>query len=235
MTLVFGVPLSVLLGQLLLGLINGAFYALLSLGLAIIFGLLRIINFAHGAQYMLGAFVAFLGLNYLGVSYWFALVLAPLLVGCLGMAIERGLLRRIAGEDHLYGLLLTFGLALIVEGSFVKLFGVSGSSYPMPELLRGQITTTLKKGLTHARRNEDRELVSICSFALNAASELADLLDQGRMTRVTADYRPDQPVDFSTVPDFSLNAVTVKMARSWRHRADIYMQTIEKAWGQIGA
>ncbi len=137
MTLVFGVPLSVLLGQLLLGLINGAFYALLSLGLAIIFGLLRIINFAHGAQYMLGAFVAFLGLNYLGVSYWFALVLAPLVVGCLGMAIERGLLRRIAGEDHLYGLLLTFGLALIVEGSFVKLFGVSGSSYPMPELLRG--------------------------------------------------------------------------------------------------
>ncbi len=86
---------------------------------------------------MLGAFVAFLGLNYLGVSYWFALVLAPLVVGCLGMAIERGLLRRIAGEDHLYGLLLTFGLALIVEGSFVKLFGVSGSSYPMPELLRG--------------------------------------------------------------------------------------------------
>jgi len=97
MTLLFGVPLSVLLGQLLLGLINGAFYALLSLGLAIIFGLLRIINFAHGAQYMLGAFVAFLGLNYLGVSYWFALVLAPLVVGCLGMAIERGLLRRIAG------------------------------------------------------------------------------------------------------------------------------------------
>ena len=137
MTLVFGVPLSVLLGQLLLGLINGAFYALLSLGLAIIFGLLRIINFAHGAQYMLGAFVAFLGLNYLGVSYWVALVLSPLLVGCLGMAIERGLLRRIANEDHLYGLLLTFGLALIVEGSFVKRFGVSGSTYPMPELLRG--------------------------------------------------------------------------------------------------
>ena len=137
MTLVFGVPLSVLLGQLLLGLINGAFYALLSLGLAIIFGLLRIINFAHGAQYMLGAFAAWLGLNYLGVNYWVALLLAPLLVGAIGMAIERHLLRRIAGEDHLYGLLLTFGLALIVEGSFVKLFGVSGSSYPMPELLRG--------------------------------------------------------------------------------------------------
>ena len=137
MTLLFGVPLSVLLGQLLLGLINGSFYALLSLGLAIIFGLLRIINFAHGAQYMLGAFAAFLGLNYLGVNYWMALLLSPLLIGLLGMGIERGLLRRIAGEDHLYGLLLTFGLALIVEGSFVKLFGVSGSPYPMPELLKG--------------------------------------------------------------------------------------------------
>ncbi|MBA1279404.1 branched-chain amino acid ABC transporter permease [Pseudomonas stutzeri] len=137
MTLVFGVPLSVLFGQLLLGLINGSFYALLSLGLAIIFGLLRIINFAHGAQYMLGAFAAFLGLNYLGINYWAALLLAPLLIGLLGMGIERGLLRRIAGEDHLYGLLLTFGLALIVEGSFVKLFGVSGSSYPMPEMLKG--------------------------------------------------------------------------------------------------
>ncbi len=137
MTLVFGVPLSVLLGQLLLGLINGSFYALLSLGLAIIFGLLRIINFAHGAQYMLGAFAAFLGLNYLGINYWAALLLSPLLVGLLGIGIERGLLRRIAGEDHLYGLLLTFGLALIVEGSFVKLFGVSGSSYPMPEMLKG--------------------------------------------------------------------------------------------------
>ncbi|NKQ11377.1 branched-chain amino acid ABC transporter permease [Pseudomonas sp. SST3] len=137
MTLVFGVPLSVLFGQLLLGLINGSFYALLSLGLAIIFGLLRIINFAHGAQYMLGAFAAFLGLNYLGINYWAALLLSPLLVGLLGIGIERGLLRRIAGEDHLYGLLLTFGLALIVEGSFVKLFGVSGSSYPMPEMLKG--------------------------------------------------------------------------------------------------
>lgn len=137
MTLVFGVPLSVLLGQLLLGLINGSFYALLSLGLAIIFGLLRIINFAHGAQYMLGAFAAFLGLNYLGINYWAALLLSPLLVGLLGIGIERGSLRRIAGEDHLYGLLLTFGLALIVEGSFVKLFGVSGSSYPMPEMLKG--------------------------------------------------------------------------------------------------
>lgn len=105
----------------------------------------------------------------------------------------------------------------------------------MPELLRGKITTTLKKGLAQAKRIEDNDLVSICSFALGAASKLAELLDQGRMTRVTADYRPDQSVDFSTVPDFSLNAVTVKVAKSWRHRSDLYMQTIEKAWGQISA
>ncbi len=137
MTLIFGIPLAVMSGQLLLGLINGAFYALLSLGLAIIFGLLRIINFAHGAQYMLGAFTAVMALNWLGVNYWMALVLAPLLVGVVGVLIERFLLRRIAGEDHLYGLLLTFGLALILEGSFVKLFGVSGSAYPMPEQLKG--------------------------------------------------------------------------------------------------
>ncbi len=137
MTILFGVPLSVLLGQLLLGLINGAFYALLSLGLAIIFGLLRIINFAHGALYMLGAFVTLLSLQYLGVNYWLALFLAPLTVGLVGMVIEKYLLRRITGEDHLYGLLLTFGLALIIEGLFVKLFGVSGSSYPMPEALKG--------------------------------------------------------------------------------------------------
>ena len=137
MTLIFGIPLSVMSGQLLLGLINGAFYALLSLGLAIIFGLLRIINFAHGAQYMLGAFAAVMGLNYLGVNYWMALVLAPLLLGVVVVIIERFLLRRVAGEDHRYGLLLTFGLALIFEGSFVKLFGVSGSSYPMPEQLKG--------------------------------------------------------------------------------------------------
>ena len=105
----------------------------------------------------------------------------------------------------------------------------------MPELLRGGITNALKKGLVQAKRNEDRDLVSVCSFALTASAELAALLDQGRMTRVAADYRPDEPVDFSTVPDFSLNEVTVKMARSWQRRADLYMQTIEKAWRQIGA
>ena len=137
MTLIFGIPLAVMSGQLLLGLINGAFYALLSLGLAIIFGLLRIINFAHGAQYMLGAFTAVMALNWLGVNYWMALVLAPLLVGVVGVLIERFLLRRIAGEDHLYGLLLTFGLALIIQGLFRNEYGSSGQPYSIPEQLQG--------------------------------------------------------------------------------------------------
>jgi len=132
-----GFPPQVLFGQLLIGLINGSFYALLSLGLAIIFGLLNIINFAHGAQYMLGAFVAWLGLKFLGVNYWVALVLAPLVVAAIGIAIEKTMLRRLYKEDHLYGLLLTFGLALIIEGSFIHFFGVSGQPYSAPELLQG--------------------------------------------------------------------------------------------------
>jgi branched-chain amino acid transport system permease protein len=137
MTMIFGVPLAVFMGQLLLGLINGAFYALLSLGLAVIFGLLKIVNFAHGAMYMLGAFATLLGMRYLGINYWVALLLAPLLVGLLGMLIERFLLRRIGHLDHLYGLLLTFGLALIFEGSLINFFGVSGARYPTPEALQG--------------------------------------------------------------------------------------------------
>ncbi|MDX1399374.1 MAG: branched-chain amino acid ABC transporter permease, partial [Oceanospirillum sp.] len=116
---------------------NGSFYALLSLGLAIIFGLLNIINFAHGAQYMLGAFVAWLGLKFLGVNYWVSLLLAPLIVAAIGIAIEKTMLRRLYKEDHLYGLLLTFGLALIIEGSFTHFFGVSGQPYSAPELLQG--------------------------------------------------------------------------------------------------
>ncbi|APE31518.1 branched-chain amino acid ABC transporter permease [Halomonas aestuarii] len=137
MTMIFGVPLAVFMGQLMLGLINGAFYALLSLGLAVIFGLLKIINFAHGAQYMLGAFAAMLALEYLGINYWAALLLVPLVVGALGVVIERLVLRRIAHLDHLYGLLLTYGLALILEGTLINIFGVSGSSYPTPEALLG--------------------------------------------------------------------------------------------------
>ncbi len=126
-----------LFAQLLVGLINGSFYALLSLGLAIIFGLLNIINFSHGAQYMMGAFCAWFLLNGLGIGYWPSLIVAPIMVGVVGIAIERLLLRRIAGLDHLYGLLLTFGLALIIEGMFRQQFGSSGLPYTIPAELQG--------------------------------------------------------------------------------------------------
>ena len=122
MTEIFGVPTQALFGQLLIGLINGSFYALLSLGLAIIFGLLNVINFCHGALYMLGAFVAWFLLEKAGIGYWPALILAPLAVGLLGAAIERTLLRRLTGLDPLYGLLLTYGLALILQGVFLNFF-----------------------------------------------------------------------------------------------------------------
>ena len=134
---IFGIPLQAFLGQLLLGLVNGAFYALLSLGLAVIFGLLGIVNFAHGALYMLGAFAAWIMLDKFGINYWFALVLAPLSVGLLGVVIERLFLKRLYKLDPLYGLLLTFGLALIAEGVFRELYGVSGQNYNVPELLSG--------------------------------------------------------------------------------------------------
>ncbi|NLS07694.1 branched-chain amino acid ABC transporter permease [Rhizobium sp. P32RR-XVIII] len=132
-----GVPTQVLLGQVLLGLINGAFYATLSLGLAIIFGLLNIINFAHGALYMMGAFIAWIGLNYLGINYWYALLLAPVLVGAIGILVQRTLIVRIAHLDHLYGLLLTFGIALIVQGLFRNGFGSTGLPYQIPNALQG--------------------------------------------------------------------------------------------------
>jgi branched-chain amino acid transport system permease protein len=136
---VFGIPIQALLGQLLIGLINGSFYAILSLGLAIIFGLLNIINFAHGAQYMLGAFIAWMSLTYLGVDYWVGLILVPLAVGVFGIIMERLMLRRLYHLDHLYGLLLTFGLALILEGLFRQLYGVSGLSYPIPDIFQGGV------------------------------------------------------------------------------------------------
>ena len=134
---IFGIPLQAFLGQLLLGLVNGAFYALLSLGLAVIFGLLGIVNFAHGALYMLGAFAAWIMLDSLGINYWYALVLAPLVVGGLGMVIERLFLKHLYKIDPIYGLLLTFGLSLIAEGIFRELYGVSGQNYAVPELLAG--------------------------------------------------------------------------------------------------
>lgn len=134
---IFGVSVQGLFGQLLVGLINGSFYAVLSLGLAVIFGMLDNINFAHGAQYMMGAFSAWIGLRYFGIHYWWALLLAPLAVGATGIVIERGMLRRLARLDPLYGLLLTYGLALIIDGLFRYKFGVSGESYPVPEGLAG--------------------------------------------------------------------------------------------------
>ena len=134
---IFGIPSQALFGQLLLGLINGSFYALLSLGLAVIFGMLNIINFAHGAQYMLGAFAAYLLLQYTGVGYWAALIVAPIVVGILGVIIERTMLQWLYKLDHLYGLLLTFGLALIIEGLARNQYGSAGLPYAMPDSLRG--------------------------------------------------------------------------------------------------
>jgi branched-chain amino acid transport system permease protein len=136
---IFGIPLQAFMGQLMLGLVNGAFYAMLSLGLAVIFGLLGIVNFAHGALYMLGAFVAWILLDRFGMNYWFALVLAPLTVGILGIIIERLFLKRLYKLDPLYGLLLTFGLALVLEGVFREIYGVSGQNYNVPDLLAGSM------------------------------------------------------------------------------------------------
>ena len=136
---VFGIPTALLGSQLLIGLINGSFYAILSLGLAIIFGLLNIINFAHGAQYMMGAFVAWIALTKFGVDYWMALVISPILTGAFGIVLERTMLRKLYKLDHLYGLLLTFGLALIIEGIFRDQYGISGQTYEVPEALSGGV------------------------------------------------------------------------------------------------
>src|ERR1044072_1586306 len=137
MTEIFGIPTQALFGQLLIGLINGSFYALLSLGLAVIFGLLNIINFAHGAQYMMGAFCAWFLLNKLGIPYWWALVLVPIIVGATGIVIERLMLSRLYQLDPLYGLLLTFGLALVIQGLFRQEFGSTGQPYAIPKALEG--------------------------------------------------------------------------------------------------
>ena len=134
---IFGIPTQALFGQLLIGLINGSFYALLSLGLAVIFGLLNIINFTHGAQYMMGAFVAYLLLNKLEIGYWWSLALAPVVVGITGIIVERLMLSKLYKLDHLYGLLLTFGLGLIIQGLFRNEFGSSGQPYPIPPELQG--------------------------------------------------------------------------------------------------
>jgi branched-chain amino acid transport system permease protein len=137
MSEIFGVPTQALFGQLLIGLINGSFYALLSLGLAVIFGLLNIINFTHGAQYMMGAFVAWFLLNKAGLGYWWALAITPVVVGVVGVIIERTMLKQLYKLDHLYGLLLTFGLALIIQGLFRNEYGSSGLPYSIPSQLQG--------------------------------------------------------------------------------------------------
>ena len=137
MSEIFGIPIQAFMGQLMLGLVNGSFYATLSLGLAVIFGMLNIINFAHGALYMAGAMLAWMGLNYFGIGYWWSLLLAPLGVGAVGVIIERSMLQWLYKLDHLYGLLLTFGLALILEGLFRDLYGVSGLPYSIPEEFAG--------------------------------------------------------------------------------------------------
>ena len=134
---IFGIPHQAFMGQILLGLVNGAFYAMLSLGLAVIFGLLGVVNFAHGTLYMLGAFAAWIMLDQLGINYWISLLVAPLLVGALGVVIERLFLRHLYKLDPLYGLLLTFGLTLILEGVFREMYGASGQNYPVPDLLQG--------------------------------------------------------------------------------------------------
>src|SRR5471030_1492072 len=134
---IFGIPLAAMMSQLLLGLVNGSFYAILSLGLAVIFGLLNVINFAHGALFMLGAMLTWMGFSYFNVPYWAMLVLAPLVVGVFGIVIERTMLRWLYKLDHLYGLLLTFGLTLVIEGVFRSIYGSSGQPYDVPELLSG--------------------------------------------------------------------------------------------------
>jgi branched-chain amino acid transport system permease protein len=137
MTEIFGVPVQALMGQLMIGLVNGSFYAILSLGLAVIFGMLNIVNFAHGALYMVGAFFSWLLLDQFGVNYWWSLLLAPIGVGLIGVVIEKTMLRWLYQLDHLYGLLLTFGLALILEGLFRDKYGVSGQPYELPDVFKG--------------------------------------------------------------------------------------------------
>ncbi|TFW27203.1 branched-chain amino acid ABC transporter permease [Duganella callida] len=134
---IFGVPMPAMMSQLLLGLVNGSFYAMLSLGLAVIFGLLNVINFSHGALYMMGAFLAWMGIEYWGLNYWVMLVLAPLLVGVFGVIVEKTMLRHLYKLDHLYGLLLTFGITLLVEGVFRSFYGVSGQPFQVPDALAG--------------------------------------------------------------------------------------------------
>ena len=185
MTMIFGVPLQAFLGQLLIGLINGSFYAMLSLGLAIIFGLLRVINFAHGAQYMLGAFVGYLLLAELGIGYWPALILAPLVVGIAGAFIERVALSRLYNLDHLYGLLFTFGLALVIEGTFRYYYGAAGQPYAVPSAIGWRLQSRLHVSAEISRLGRRR-------FARRLPWHLAaDREDPPRLLFACGDGKPD--------------------------------------------
>ena len=182
---IFGIPSQALFGQLLLGLINGSFYALLSLGLAVIFGMLNIINFTHGAQYMLGAFAAYLLLQHTGIGYWPALIVAPILVGALGIVIERTMLQWLYKLDHLYGLLLTFGLALIIEGLARNQYGSAGLPYAMPDSLRGG------QNLGFMFLPNYRAWVVVASLAVCLAHLVRDRAHAARRLFARRDREPD--------------------------------------------
>ena len=185
MTEIFGVPTQALFGQLLIGLINGAFYAMLSLGLAVIFGLLNIINFTHGAQYMMGAFCSYFLLQYAGLDYWWSLLIAPVVVGVTGVVIERTMLARLYKLDHLYGLLLTFGLALIIQGMFTNYFGSSGIPYRIPDELSGGIN------LGFMFLPKYRAWVIVVSIAICAATwYLIERTKLGSYLRAATENRP---------------------------------------------
>ncbi len=189
--MIFGIPPQALFGQLLIGLINGSFYAMLSLGLSVIFGLLNIINFTHGAQYMMGAFVAYFLLQYAGVGYWWALLLAPVAVGVVGVVLERYLLKRLYALDHLYGLLLTFGLGLIIQGIFRNSFGSSGLPY------------------AHSRRAHRRP-----QSRLHGAAELP-----GVGHRVLARRLPRPPGSSSSAPSSAPTCARPPRTRRWCRRS----------------
>ena len=182
---IFGISSQALFGQLLIGLINGSFYALLSLGLAVIFGMLNIINFTHGAQYMMGAFAAFFLLQYAGLGYWWALVIAPIVVGITGIIIERLFLQWLYKLDHLYGLLLTFGLALIIEGVFRNFFGSSGLPYPVPTSLQGG------QNLGFMFLPNYRAWVVVFSLVVCLAHLVRDRAHQARLLSARRDRKPD--------------------------------------------
>ena len=203
---IFGVPIQAFMGQLMLGLVNGSFYALLSLGLAVIFGMLNIVNFAHGALYMVGAFFSWMLLNYHGVNYWSSLVIVPIAVGLIGVVIEKFLLQWLQGLDHLYGLLLTFGLALIIQGVFRNEFGSSGLPYQIPPELAGGVNLgfmflpkyrAVDYQVLLAPRGTPRAIVDDLYTRSNAVLSNEDMRRQfAERGSLAAPMRPDELLNF---------------------------------------